>query len=86
MSYKFFQNKECEYFPCHKTADAQGFNCLFCFCPLYALGENCGGNFVYLENGIKDCSACLLPHKKQSYDYICGRFSEIAEICRKKEK
>lgn len=86
MSYKFFQNKECEYFPCHAGAEAEGFNCLFCFCPLYALGENCGGNFTYLESGIKDCSGCLVPHKAQNYDYICSRFSEIAKICRKKEK
>lgn len=86
MSYKFFQNKECEYFPCHKGAQAEGFNCLFCFCPLYALGENCGGNFAYLESGIKDCSNCLVPHKAQNYDYICSRFSEIVKICRKKEK
>ncbi len=84
MSYKFFQNTDCEFFPCHKGAEKEGFNCLFCFCPLYALGENCGGNFTYTENGIKDCSACLLPHREQNYDYICSRFSDIAELCRKK--
>ena len=60
--YKFFQNKLCEYFPCHKTRNTDTFNCLFCYCPLYALGENCGGNYKYLENGIKDCSNCLVPH------------------------
>ena len=43
--YKFFQNKLCEYFPCHKTRNTDTFNCLFCYCPLYALGENCGGNY-----------------------------------------
>ena len=56
--YKFFQNRECEYFPCHKTNDPEHFNCLFCFCPLYALGERCGGGLQYTESGIKDCSAC----------------------------
>ncbi len=85
MSYKYFQNRECEYFPCH-TCDGEDFNCLFCYCPLYALGENCGGNFTYTENGIKDCSGCILPHRAKNYDYICGKFSEIAELCRKKEK
>ena len=85
MSYRYFQNRECEYFPCH-SCEGEDFNCLFCYCPLYALGENCGGNFTYLENGIKDCSACLLPHREKGYDYICSRFSEIAELCRKKEK
>ncbi len=86
MSYRFVQNRECEYFPCHKVADPSRFNCLFCFCPLYALGENCGGNFTYLENGIKDCSACLVPHCEENYDRICARFCEIAELCRRKEK
>ena len=41
--YAFFSNKECEYFPCHAGADPENFNCLFCYCPLYALGDKCGG-------------------------------------------
>ena len=84
MSYKFFQNKECEYFPCHKGADRESFNCLFCYCPLYALGEKCGGNFRYTEGGLKDCSACLVPHRPENYDHICSRYMDIAELCRRK--
>ncbi|MBQ4565050.1 MAG: cysteine-rich small domain-containing protein [Oscillospiraceae bacterium] len=84
MSYKFFQNKACEYFPCHQGADPERFNCLFCFCPLYALGENCGGNYRYTEDGIKDCSGCRVPHVPENYDRICSRFAEIAELCRNK--
>lgn len=86
MSYNYFQNRDCKYFPCHEGADPENFNCLFCFCPLYALGERCRGNFRYTESGIKDCSGCLFPHKRENYDTICDRFSEIAEICRKKQK
>ena len=86
MSYRYFQNRDCEYFPCHAGADPENFNCLFCFCPLYALGEGCRGGYTYTETGIKDCSQCLFPHKKESYDTICARFSEIAEICKKKQK
>ena len=52
--YDFFQNRECEYFPCHKGADPERFSCLFCYCPLYALGEKCGGSFRYTDKGIKD--------------------------------
>lgn len=63
MSYKFFTNKACEYFPCHKGVAEEEFNCLFCFCPLYALGDQCGGNFTILPSGIKDCSYCTKPHK-----------------------
>lgn len=65
----FFRNHECAYFPCHKTADDENFNCLFCFCPLYHL-EECGGNYAYTENGIKDCSGCLIPHRIENYEYI----------------
>ena len=48
--YAFFSNKECEYFPCHAGADPENFNCLFCYCPLYALGDKCGGNFRMTES------------------------------------
>ena len=83
-NYKFFQHKECEFFPCHKTEDEENFNCLFCYCPLYALGENCGGNFKYTEDGIKDCSDCLVPHRKKNYEYIMSTFMDIVEVARKK--
>ena len=83
-NYKFFQHRECEFFPCHKTEDEENFNCLFCYCPLYALGENCGGNFKYTQDGIKDCSDCLVPHKKKNYEYIMNKFDEIVEVARKK--
>ena len=66
--YAFFQNRACEFFPCHKGADAENFNCLFCYCPLYALGRKCGGNFRYTEKGIKDCTNCQFPHKRENYD------------------
>ena len=59
------------------------FNCLFCYCPLYMLGENCGGNFTYLENGIKDCSRCLLPHRREGYGHITRQYQKIVEAMRK---
>ena len=79
-SYKYFHNDKCIYFPCHTGADPERFNCLFCYCPLFALGDKCGGNPVYLHNGIKDCSHCLLPHLPDSYDYITGKFSELSKL------
>ena len=82
--YSYFQNKDCEYFPCHKNADPDNFNCLFCYCPLYALGDKCGGNFQYTENGIKDCSDCLFPHKAENYDQVNARFAEVAELAKRK--
>ena len=83
-NYDFFQNSACEYFPCHKCADTENFSCLFCYCPLYALGDQCGGNFAYTENGIKDCSGCLIPHSSGGYDYVISRFSQVAELAKKK--
>ena len=72
-NYKFFQHTACEYFPCHKGADPNKFSCIFCYCPLYALGDNCGGSFTYTEDGIKDCSGCLYPHRKENYDNIIAK-------------
>ena len=81
--YDFFQNKECEYFPCHAGADKESFNCLFCYCPLDALGDKCGGSFTYLESGIKDCSNCQRPHRRENYGKIMEKMSAVLELAKK---
>ena len=81
--YQFFQNRECEYYPCHAGADQENFSCLFCFCPLYALGDRCGGSFTYTEQGIKDCSECLRPHKKENYPDVCKKALELVDRMKK---
>ena len=81
-NYSFVQHKACEFFPCHQTQSPEDFNCLFCYCPLYALGSHCGGNSVWLENGVKDCSQCMLPHGRKSYSYIMGKVPELSEIAK----
>ena len=83
--YAFFQHRECEFFPCHPVADDSKFNCLFCYCPLYALGDKCGGGFTYTEDGIKDCSKCLLPHKRECYEDITKKVGEVIKLVRKKQ-
>ena len=80
FSHKFFQNRDCEYFPCHKYLPEEEFNCLFCYCPLYALGTSCGGNFKYTDKGIKSCINCNFPHFKKNYDKIVSRLSELPNI------
>ena len=67
-SYRFYNNKDCMYLPCHKTKNVDEFNCMFCYCPLYFL-DDCGGNYQN-KHGIKDCSNCLIPHTPKGYDYI----------------
>jgi len=82
--FAYFQNRECEYFPCHNGANPENFNCLFCYCPLYALGDQCGGAFVYLEDGTKSCEKCQIPHKRENYGRIVDRYADIAELAKKK--
>lgn len=75
----FFQNRDCEYFPCHPCSDPEKFNCLFCYCPLYMLGDKCGGDFVISEGNIKDCSACTRCHTPEAQQRISEMFIKIKE-------
>ncbi len=67
----FFENKECQYHPCH--AGLKECNCLFCYCPLYARNP-CPGNptYIHKDDGriIKRCTDCTFPHKKENYSRI----------------
>lgn len=84
--FSYFCNKDCQFFPCHENADPENFNCLFCYCPLYALGKNCGGNFKYLSGGVKDCSDCTLPHSAQGYAYVTRNYEKIIEQMRQNDE
>jgi len=83
-NYAFTQNRACEFFPCHEGVAEEDFNCLFCWCPLYALGENCGGAYRYTDTGLKDCSACPKPHRRDNYGKILEKFPEIQKLAEKK--
>ena len=74
----FFRNFECDHFPCHKVKDSENFNCMFCYCPLYSL-DDCGGNYSFTHNGVKDCSDCTLPHNAENYHYIIKKISETSD-------
>ncbi|MCM1467844.1 MAG: cysteine-rich small domain-containing protein [Alistipes sp.] len=80
-NYKFFQNRSCEYFPCHNLPEDE-LNCLFCYCPLYCLGKECGGDFEYTKNGIKSCMNCTKPHGKDGYEHIMGKMKHVMEKTR----
>ena len=84
--YDFFQNRDCEYFPCHKGIAPEGFSCLFCYCPLYCLGDRCGGSFRYLENGVKDCSGCTVPHRRDNYGKIMEKMGMVLELAKKPQE
>lgn len=70
-SYRFFENRDCKYFPCHKGLTE--FNCLFCYCPLYTR-QHCPGTPEYITKPdgrvIKNCSGCTFPHQPESYDIM----------------
>lgn len=80
----FFRNTSCAFFPCHKGVDAQEFNCLFCYCPLYALGAACGGDYSYTEHGVKDCSRCTRLHAGNGGARIVREhFAQLAELAKR---
>ena len=55
-SYRFFENKDCKYFPCH--SGLEDFNCLN-----YKWIEVDGKK-------IKDCMGCSFPHQPENYEII----------------
>lgn len=69
-SYRFFENKNCRYYPCHNGL--KDLNCLFCYCPLYSM-ENCPGAPSYRQTKQgkqKLCENCNFPHQPENYDKI----------------
>lgn len=70
MSHDYFENRSCEHYPCH---DVEHINCLFCFCPFYRTA--CSGKYT-MTNGVKDCSGCTYPHRRENYKAIISRLEE----------
>jgi Zn-finger protein len=58
----FFENKDCEYYPCH--SNLKEINCLFCYCVLFwdCPFENGGAK----GNGM-ECPDCTFPHERGNY-------------------
>jgi len=75
-SYKFFRNTDCSCFPCHDAVDSEHFNCLFCYCPLYHWGDQCGGSFDFTSKNVKCCVQCTIPHEAGNYDSIVDRLKQ----------
>lgn len=66
--FKGFQNKSCEFWPCHSEAEMDGMGCMSCYCPLYFIA--CPGNYTRLPDGRKDCSQCTIIHRKGGWDIV----------------
>lgn len=74
----FVHNANCEYAPCHKGWEQEGYakeqlNCLFCYCPMYQ-ASHCLGSPQWISGRygerIKDCSNCIYPHILSHYENI----------------
>ncbi|QIK37743.1 hypothetical protein GWK36_06815 [Caldichromatium japonicum] len=63
-SYKGYSHSACPFYPCHAGV-RRAFNCLFCYCPLYAY--ECPGPYRVIAGPCgqlqKDCTDCRLPHE-----------------------
>ena len=83
-SHQFFRNINCKYFPCHRECNPEQFNCLFCYCPLYDLGDQCGGNFDYTDdtNRVKNCANCTFPHDPANYEKINAKLKGMNDAAR----
>ena len=85
--YPFFTHRDCPHFPCHEGVGEDEFNCLFCYCPLYALGPRCGGDFRYTDSGVKVCTYCARPHIGDAGTRMAKeKFSLLADLARQKKK
>lgn len=74
-SYKFFQNKDCPYFPCHEGVPEEEFSCLFCYCPWY---YHCGS-----RESLNNCKDCTFPHDPLQYDNMIKGIQNIHESLKK---
>ncbi len=78
-SYRFFENKDCQYYPCHRGLE--DFNCLFCYCPFFSM-DHCPGKPQYKNvercsgKKIKVCTECIYPHEPENYDDIIKHLKE----------
>ena len=69
-SFRFFENRDCQYYPCHR--DIEHINCLFCYCPFYFL-DTCPGTPEYMDregSKIRVCTNCNFPHEPENYPKV----------------
>ncbi len=77
-SHRFFENRDCGYYPCHEGIDE--LNCLFCYCPLYHMRDCPGHPSFNVKNGreIKACSGCDFPHRPEHYEEVVRLLKECS--------
>ena len=76
FSSRYFENRACEYYPCHSGMEHM--NCLFCYCPFYFI-DNCPGSPIFKQKKdaiIKSCIDCSFPHDPANFDEIRERIGK----------
>lgn len=68
QNFKGFQNRKCEFWPCHPEEEMGGMGCMSCYCPLYYL--KCPGTYTRLADGRKDCSQCTIVHRAGGWEIV----------------
>ncbi len=63
--------------------DGGELNCLFCYCPLYALGSRCGGDYKITDKGVKSCASCTVCHGRDGYERVMDRIGSVLELAKK---
>ncbi len=75
-SFRFFENRDCRYYPCHEGL--KEINCLFCYCPFYFLSD-CPGTPGSTQKGgreIRVCTGCTYPHRPENYPEMIHALKE----------
>ena len=85
-TFSFSSNKAWERYPCRSMR--KGWNSAACSAIVRCICWAERAEMLHhLENGVKDCSKCLIPHQRDNYGYLAGRFQEIAgEIARHEQE
>jgi hypothetical protein len=42
--------------------------------------DDCGGNYLILDNALKDCTGCVFPHGEDGYDKVIAFIVEKNRI------
>ncbi|MBQ2378349.1 MAG: hypothetical protein II297_08115, partial [Clostridia bacterium] len=43
------------------------------------------GSFSYTKDGIKDCTNCLRPHRRENYEAITEALKQVMELAKKQD-
>ena len=78
-NYKFFQHKDCEFFPCTRLINRRISTACSAIVLCMRSATN-AWNFQYTDTGFKDCTNCMFPHVRSNYEKILERYQDIIAV------